>query len=327
MDKWNEICFLIRKDSVSKSKESYFQNEIVHIFEKLGWSQYKHEIETGKIIPIGANGNIIADIIISLDEKKLFVIELKRPTNPGCDRNYQQLISYMLQLRMKFGFFIGRNLQFFYDNPNDKDQPIKLIEIDFTENNEEGSTLIELLKRETFNEEKLIKYCNEKIEIIDENKIKEELISYYTSIEGVENILQLIANDLKEKYNDSIVERVINQISIFVKSRTETQNKEIWTQQPALNSSEKRSFESTSEKLPIFLIPSDTVEFKADFLKSGKAILCYHYTDGRVEEKIWELGIFNENSSLMGNLRSRPESRKGKWKELGITKLVAKINQ
>ena len=81
MDKWNEICFLIKKHSQENSKEAFFQNEVVNIFEKLGWSRYRDEIETEKSFPIGANNRLRLDILISLEGEKLFAVELKRATN------------------------------------------------------------------------------------------------------------------------------------------------------------------------------------------------------------------------------------------------------
>ena len=80
-----------------------------------------------------------------------------------------------------------------------------------------------------------------------------------------------------------------------------------------------------SEKLPIEIIPNTVEEFKQKFIETGRATLCFHYDDGRIEEKIWENKNFTENSDLMGNLRSRPEARKGKWKTEHIVKLVCKI--
>lgn len=201
MDKWNEICFLIKKHSHENSKEAFFQNEVVNIFEKLGWSRYRNEIDTYKKLPIGANNSLILDILISLDDKKLFAVELKRATNQGSERVSQQLFSYMLQLKMKFGLFIGENIQLFYDDPNDNKHPIKLIEIEFTENNEEGFKLIEIIKRSTFDEEKLIEYCNEKLKEIEETKTINQLINFFTSTQGNEYVLQLVWNDLKDKHS------------------------------------------------------------------------------------------------------------------------------
>jgi hypothetical protein len=223
MNRWNEICFLIKKHTKENSKEAFFQNEVINIFEKLGWSRYKKEIETEKNIPIGASNSLRLDILISLEEKKLFVVELKKPTNQGSERVSQQLISYMLQLKMKFGLFIGENIQVFYDDPNDNKHPIKLIEIEFSENNEEGYKLIELLKRDTFDENNLIQYCKEKLIKIEDDRTKNELIDFLTSSQGNEYVSQLISKDLKQKHSSKIIDELESNISIIVKSNKSVQ--------------------------------------------------------------------------------------------------------
>ena len=223
MNRWNEICFLIEKHGKENSKEAFFQNEVVNIFEKLGWSRYKKEIETEKSLPIGAGQSLRLDILISLEDKKIIVVELKKPTNQGNESVSKQLNSYMLQLKMKFGLFIGKNIQLFYDDPNDDKHPIKLIELEFKENNEEGCKLIELLKRETFDEHNLIEYCKEKLIKIEEDKTKNELIDFLTSSQGNEYISQLISNDLKQKHSSKIIDQLESNISIIVKSNKSVQ--------------------------------------------------------------------------------------------------------
>lgn len=219
MDKWNEICFLINKHSKENSKEAFFQNEVVNIFEKLGWSRFRKEIETEKTFIIGTNKPRL-DILISLEGEKLLAIELKRATNPGSESVSEQLISYMLTEKMKFGLFIGSNIQLFFDTPKDKKKPIKLIEIEFSENNEEGLKLIEILKKESFDEEKLIEYCNEKLLEIEDAKTKTEIINYLTSPQGNKYILQLIYQDLKTKYSPKIVDELINDIYIKIGNKS-----------------------------------------------------------------------------------------------------------
>ncbi len=220
MDKWNEICFLIKEHSKQNSKEAFFQNEVVNIFEKLGWSRYRNEIEIGKSIPIGANNRLIPDILISLEKEKLFVVELKKPTNQGSERISQQLISYMLQLKMNFGLFIGENIQLFYDDPNDNKHPLKLIEIEFSYDNIEGHKLIEILKRETFDEQKLTDYCIQKLNEIEENNSLDKLIDFFTSTQGNEYVLQLISKDLKEKNSSKVIEELKSKISIKIIDKT-----------------------------------------------------------------------------------------------------------
>lgn len=215
MNRWNEICFLIKKHSKENSKEAFFQNEIVNIFEKLGWSRYKNEIETEKNIPFGAIKSLRLDILISLENKNLFAVELKRPTNQGSERISDQLISYMLQEKIKFGLFIGGNIQLFYDDRlDDNRRPIKLIEIEFSEDNDEGFKLIELLKREIFDEQKLLNYCKEKLKEIEDTKTINELINFLTSSQGNEYVLQLISKELKEKHSSKIIDAIISQINI-----------------------------------------------------------------------------------------------------------------
>lgn len=54
----------------------------------------------------------------------------------------------------------------------------------------------------------------------------------------------------------------------------------------------------------------------------------WYYQNGRVEvQKPWDASRFSKDSNLLANVRSRPEARKGKWKELGLTKVVYKIEK
>lgn len=216
MDKWNEICFLINKHSKENSKENFFQNEVVNIFEKLGWSRFRREIETEITFQIGSKENIRLDILISFEGEKLFCIELKRASDPGNEKAIGQLTSYMLQERMKYGIFIGANIKLFFDTPNDRNKPIKIIEIEFSENNEEGLKLIEIIKKDTFDEQRLIEYCNEKLLNIEDAKTKTEIIDYLTSQQGNKDILQLICQDLKTKYSPNIIDDLENDIYIRI---------------------------------------------------------------------------------------------------------------
>ena len=82
------------------------------------------------------------------------------------------------------------------------------------------------------------------------------------------------------------------------------------------------------DKLPIEFVPKDLELFKKLLLEKKKAYVDWYYQDGHVEaQKPWDASRFTENSKLLANVRSRPEARKGKWKELGLTKVVYKIEK
>lgn len=82
-----------------------------------------------------------------------------------------------------------------------------------------------------------------------------------------------------------------------------------------------RSPLSNQSLLPITFDPSEESEFKQKLLFNKKAIIETHYANGTVESKVWNASRFSISSNLLGNLRSRPEFRAGKWQEAGIVRI------
>lgn len=96
----------------------------------------------------------------------------------------------------------------------------------------------------------------------------------------------------------------------------------------------RKSLASTiDEKLPA--TPADTLKFrfdpgpadrfKTELLRTKAAEMTIHYQDGRSVRKIWNAPNFQESSSLLGNLRSRPEFRQGAWQRSGIASVDLRI--
>ncbi len=322
MDKWNEICYLIKKHKEKNSSEDFFQNEVENIFEKLGWSRYKKEIISKQPIRLGAVNTVVPDIVIKNENKNIFVAELKKPNQNSLVKHIEQLSSYMLLLKLDYGIFLGENIQLYYDDPTDKAQPIKIFETSFVENNQEGRAFVELISKPNFSLKKLQDFCDEKLDQITDQKIANELIERLRSNEGVEKFQNYLRENLIKDYNENIIKIVLDHLSININNQNNigsiVENKKL-----SLDSvpSDCKAY----DKLPIEIIPNDVEEFKKQFIEVGIAKLCYHYSDGRIEEKIWEKRNFTETANLKANLRSRPEARKGKWKQMGIVKLVCKI--
>ncbi len=90
---------------------------------------------------------------------------------------------------------------------------------------------------------------------------------------------------------------------------------------------ETRRVSSGARKvLPITTVPSDTDDFKKAFIKRGEATIYITYSNGRVETATWRMVRFDENSDVIGNIRSRPQFRSGEWQRRGITKVVVKVS-
>jgi hypothetical protein len=79
--------------------------------------------------------------------------------------------------------------------------------------------------------------------------------------------------------------------------------------------------------LPIELNPNDESEFKRKLLSRRRAYITTIYANGQKEKKPWNANSFSESSDVIGNLRSRPEFRKGEWQKRGIIKVFVSIEE
>jgi hypothetical protein len=77
--------------------------------------------------------------------------------------------------------------------------------------------------------------------------------------------------------------------------------------------------------LPIELFPSDSELFRSELLKSKQAAITIYYNNGDNERKIWNASKINQNSNILGNIRSRQEFRNGKWQKGNIAKVVVAV--
>ena len=94
---------------------------------------------------------------------------------------------------------------------------------------------------------------------------------------------------------------------------------------PSLSMEETR-LEGRSSTLPITLDPPNP-GFKADLLRTNEAWIEVTYNDGRNEVRRWDAAYMKPSSNVMGNLRSRPDFRSGKWQKLGIASLRVSIER
>jgi len=111
------------------------------VFEKLGWSQFRGEIVSKKTIPVGAANSVKPDIIIKENSKMVLVVEFKKPSAVKTERNAEQLTSYMRLLKLDFGVLLGDTLQLYCEMPNDSELPIKINDIPFVNDSDEGQSV------------------------------------------------------------------------------------------------------------------------------------------------------------------------------------------
>jgi hypothetical protein len=168
---WNDICARVNKHKNINSDEDRFQELIEYILLALGWSY--QDIAAKKSFQIGASNRIMPDIIVSKDGENVIVFELKRPSLEPSQAHISQLTSYLRALGIRFGIYIGQNLQLYHNETSNAKDPQKVLEIDFIKDDNDAKKLIDLLRKDNFTKDSFEKFCKDTIER-NQEEIEEE---------------------------------------------------------------------------------------------------------------------------------------------------------
>lgn len=220
MNNWNEIVDILSSNITYDISEEIYQREIISCLRMLGWRSKEGTLKEQVTLPIGNNNSIRPDIVLYKDNLPVLPIEIKRPTNISSSKEEKQLMSYMRQLKLNIGLYIGNNIQLYYDDPSDIDLPICVLKAEFKENDENGISLCKMLTYDTFNLNEIEKNCKKLYEnTINKNCLQNKL-NDFLSIENIdENIKTLIKNKfMAEGFDEEILENELNNFSIEVKS-------------------------------------------------------------------------------------------------------------
>ena len=124
---WIEIVESLQTCYKENTSEKEYQHEIENCLKILGWKKSNGTMESQYTLQIGSTNTIRPDLLLrkanaNEELQAVLPIEIKRPQNTYNEKYANQLISYMRQLRINVGLFIGENIQFYYDVPNNMDQ-------------------------------------------------------------------------------------------------------------------------------------------------------------------------------------------------------------
>lgn len=215
LEKWNQfvydLCEAKKKDVEEDSYHSLIETQL----QLLGWAKYKSEICHKPNIPIGNNKFIQPDILIKNEVEDLFVIEVKRPVHTMTEREQIQLESYMRQLKLDVGIYIGEHIEVFYDKPKSK-HAVPVLQIPLEINNKLGTKFVEQFSKESFGKETIIDFCEERIKEMERqanlNTIKENLIA-----DAQKHITESLKPYLIEKYAEAIAEEEISKMLLTLR--------------------------------------------------------------------------------------------------------------
>lgn len=247
---WREFCFLLSETVGSDISEKDLENQIVRAIERLGWNEYKGEIERQPRLQIGRNQYIKPDLVIrNNNEKALIVIEVKRPTEDlSKDGGMHQLISYMRQMKTEFGLLIGNQIHLYYDGPlNKRQEPLVLEKFSFENDSEKGLAFIKLFNKSNFINDLHFPYVKRLIDNFNERNNLKILKKNLPSENTKNKILQFLKDEFSE-YGSEIIDKALSDIEIKITIK----------QPPSLGNS-KSSITETNK-----VIPQEIKEYTSD---------------------------------------------------------------
>lgn len=121
-ENWPEIVETLIPYFETNSVEGDYQREIENCLKFLGWKKTNGTMVSQYTLPIGNSNSIRPDIVLWRKnehdtQSPVLPIEIKRPSNIQNERQENQLMSYMRQLKLNVGLYIGEKIQLYYDIP------------------------------------------------------------------------------------------------------------------------------------------------------------------------------------------------------------------
>ena len=220
-ENWIEIVTTLQPYIKCNSTETKYQQEIENCLKFLGWRSSNKTMQSQVTIPIGNNNSIRPDIVLYKNGIPVLPIEIKRPNNTCNIKQESQLMSYMRQLRLNIGLYIGENIQLYYDNPNDLDNPTCVLRIEFREDDVNGSIFCEMLSYEKFDITSLEDFCKEHYnQIVARNNLQERFNEFFFSSDANKNIITLIKDKfLKEGFEEKALEYELEKLTFKIERK------------------------------------------------------------------------------------------------------------
>ena len=163
-NRWREFCYDLIEAKANNILEEPYQKMIEQGLRQLNWSKAKGEICSKQQIKIGSRNSLEPDITLKINNVPQFVIEVKKPNNKLTSNQILQLLSYMRQIKVCFGLYIGDRISLFYDD--NSEELINVWNVELDSDDEEGWRFIDFFSRNSFNSERLEIFCKERLKEI-----------------------------------------------------------------------------------------------------------------------------------------------------------------
>lgn len=217
-ENWLEIVDTLQHYLTDNALELKYQSEVETCLKLLGWRKSNKTMQSQVVINIGHKNSIRPDIVLYKNGKSVMPIEIKRPCNKCSEKQEGQLMSYMRQLKLNVGLYIGENLQLFYDNPEDFDNPISVFRAEIKANDVNGMVLCDLLSYDKFDIKRIEDHCKECYnQLIARNNLHKRFSEFFSINNSNKNVLSLIKDKfVKEGFDSAALDEELKSLEIIV---------------------------------------------------------------------------------------------------------------
>ena len=214
IDNWIEIVETLQQCMRGNLKEAKYQQEIENCLKFLGWRTSNKTMQSQLILGFGSGSKLRPDITLYKNGIPVLPIEIKRPDNVCNDKQIGQLGNYMRQLKLNVGLYFGENIRFYYDNPNDLDNPINVFSVEFSEEDTNGMLFCEMLSYEKFDIKKMDDFCKEHYnQIVSRNNLCQRFSEFFAENIVTKNIVTLIKDKfIKEGFDEYVINDELSQL-------------------------------------------------------------------------------------------------------------------
>lgn len=183
---WNRLCEKVNK-KINVSEGRFEKEIVVEFLGALNWSEYYDNLKEQYQIDVHGD-KWIPDFALFVEGKEEpdIIVELKKPTHKQRSKDRRQITTYMKLVDCRFGLYFGEKLELFYlDYEPEKRVSKSVLSVDFVKNDKNGKRLIDLLKYDSYDRNKLRSFCEDQLKL-------DEISKFWCSNEGLDKLYSLI---------------------------------------------------------------------------------------------------------------------------------------
>ena len=312
------------------------QGVVLRLLSLAGWNPF----DLSDVVPEYTVGNRRVDFALRPGSTNSVFIEVKRPSE-NLENHQQQLLEYCFQEGVKLAALTNGRTWWLYLplQPGSWEQRRFLtIDLESQEPNIVEQRFMEYLSRERVVSGRAASGAEDLVQSQQRAEITRKAIveAWNQIVDTPDEILVDLISETAEricgfKPEPKSVER-------FLSRRVHAPDDTPDASPPPVQSTETEAHSETETQsegqgptlpntLPITLDPSDSADFREALMRTKRAWFEESYSDGRKEVRPWNAQFVRDSTNVLGNVRSRPRYKQGRWQKEGLVSLHVSIDR